>query len=317
LSRTSARALLLASATVLSCAVATGPATAKTSSAEKKQNTAIKKSASSIKKNTSAIKRGAKATRTADAKATTAAASAAKGIADAKAANDGVGAINTTVVPAALQALTDLKNGLLALKDGLTTAGAGLTKLATFTASDEYGIVEIGAGGTPIPGCFYETGNIPDNVQDAIVSGTCLVPNTVPALTAVNINAGIRSNESDGVAGGPAAGVAGIIAYAQTGVNTGAANAVTALGGGATVPTSLTTPPAVDIPLKSIPTSTSEPGFAFGRISSDKFVDLATSQFSGTPASPVFGDPATTPNRSVQFTIRFNDLTADAADPTA
>ena len=154
-----------------------------------------------------------------------------------------------------------------------------------------------------------------------MVSGTCLIPDAVPAGAAVHILAGIRSNESDGVAGGPAAGVAGIVAYTQTGAaasgnttNDGGVAVLTPLGGGAPAPSGANHPPAVDVPLKSAATSTTETGFPFGPISTDKFVDLATTQFTGTPATPAFGNNT---NRTIQFTVRFNDLTADANDPTA
>ena len=322
MSRITPRALALAAVSAVALAMVPGSASAATSKAEKRQNTAIKKAGSTAKKAGSTARKAGSTARKANARAAAAAASATKAINDAKTANNGVGAINTTVVPAALKALGDLRDGLLALKTGLEAAGAGLTRLGAFVQADEYGVVQIASGaapGTPIPGCFYQTGNIPDNVQDAIVSGTCLVPNSVPAGAEVRILAGIRSNESDGVAGGPAAGVAGIVAYTQAGVATAgpAAGAIFALGGGATVPAGAGLPPAIDIPLKSAPTSTTETSFPFAPISTDKLVDLAASQFSGTPASPVVGNPAATASRSIQFTVRFNDLTPDANDPTA
>ena len=311
LSRIPSRAVALAAVTAASFAVAS-PAAAATAPAEKRQNTAIKKSAAAAKTAGSTARKARLAARRADRKAAAAASSATTAINEAKKANDGVGTVNTVVVPAALKALTDLRDGLLALKDGLTTAGAGLTRLGAFVQADEYGVVAIasGASETPIPGCFYETGNIPDNLQGAIVTGTCIVPGAVPAGDTVRILAGIRSNENDGVAGPPAvaAGVAGIVAYTQSTTNFQAGGAVTTNGLGATVPAGPGLPP---------PTSTPETSFPFAPISTDKLVDIAETQFGGSPGARLFGATNPALARTITFTIRFNDLTADAANPTA
>lgn len=330
MSRITTRAVALATTAALSLTVAVGTADAKVSKPEKKQNTAIKKAQRTGSSAGRAAKKAGAAAKVADLKAGNAAANAGTAIANAKKANDGVDGINKNVVPAALKALTDLQAGLLALKDGLTTVGAGLTtvgsglqKLATFVGSDEYGIVQIGVGGTPIPGCFYETGNVPDNVQDAIVSGTCNIDaSNAAAGGTLNVLSAIRSNESDGVAGGAAAGVAGIVSYTQgiTQLGAGPASETTQGFGATKGNAALGGAPAVEIPLKSAPTSTTETRFPFGPISTDKLVDLATTAngFTGSPGAttvPAITDAGTL--RSIKFTIRFNDLTPDANDPTA
>ncbi len=322
MSRITPRALTLVSCTILSFGLAAGPAGAATSKAEKKQNAAIKKSASAAKTAAASAKRVGTAVKKADDKAGAAGKAAGTAIAEAKKANDGVGSINANVIPVALKALTDLRDGLLALKDGLTTAGAGLQKLAAFTAADEYGVVQIasGANSAPIPGCFYETGNIPDNVQDAMVTGTCIVPSGVAGGDALHVLAAVRSNESDGVAGPPAvaAGVAGIVALKVTSTNLGGGGAESTTHFGGTNPNAaLGGAPAVAIPLKSAPTSTTETGFPFGPISTDNFVDLIATSYAGGPGAPTFGPLGAGIQRFLEFTVRFNDLTADAADPTA
>ena len=324
LSRIPSRAVALAAVTAASFAVAS-PAAAATAPAEKRQNTAIKKSAAAAKTAGSTARKARLAARRADRKAAAAASSATTAINEAKKANDGVGTVNTVVVPAALKALTDLRDGLLALKDGLTTAGAGLTRLGAFVQADEYGVVAIasGASETPIPGCFYETGNIPDNLQGAIVTGTCIVPGSVGTGDALHVLAGIRSNESDGVVGPPAvdAGVAGIVALKQTttqftGPTPGAAS--NAYFGATTPNAALGGAPALSIPLKSAPTSTTETSFPFALISTDKTVDLIANSFTGQPTAPVFPAIGMGIVRTVEFTVRFSDLSTNAAaDPTS
>ena len=335
MSRITPRALALAVVSAVALAMVPGSASAATSKAEKRQNTAIKKSASAAKKaGSTARKAGSTArkagstARKADARAAAAAASATKAINDAKTANDeakkandGVGVLNTAVVPAALKALTDLRDGLLALKTGLEAAGAGLTRLGAFVQADEYGVVSISVAGTPVGGCFYETANIPDNVQDAIVSGTCNIPaNVASAGGSISVNAAIRSNESDGAASGPDAGVAGIVAFTATTATVGGASPVVT-GFGATGPNAaLGGAPAIGIALKSAPTSTTETSFPFATISTDNLVDLATTAngFAGSPGAATLLPASGAANlRAIEFTVRFNDLTPDANNPTA
>ena len=321
MSRITPRALALAVVSAVALAMVPGSASAATSKAEKRQNTAIKKSASAAKKAGSTARKAGSTARKANARAAAAAASATKAINDAKTANNGVGAINTTVVPAALKALGDLRDGLLALKTGLEAAGAGLTRLGAFVQADEYGVVSISVAGTPVGGCFYETANIPDNVQDAIVSGTCNIPaNVASAGGSISVNAAIRSNESDGAASGPDAGVAGIVAFTATTATVGGASPVVT-GFGATGPNAaLGGAPAIGIALKSAPTSTTETSFPFATISTDNLVDLATTAngFAGSPGAATLLPASGAANlRAIEFTVRFNDLTPDANNPTA
>ena len=315
MSRRSLRALVLALATIMCCALVAGSAQA-ASKTDKKQNSSIKKNRSNTKKATTAAKKARAEANKVDLRAFKALLVAVKATYD-------VAAINNNVVPAAIKGLTDLQNGLLALKAGLEQAGAGLGTLAALAQSDEYGVVSIAVGGTPLPGCFYETANIPDNLQDAMVAGTCNIPaNVAVGGGAISINAGIRSNESDGAATGEPAGVAGIVSYNLTQTSLGTVGTTTALGFGATgANAALGGAPAQAIQLKSPPTSTTETSFAFAPISTDNFVDLGTAAngFAGSGAPvlpPTTGAP--TYLRTIQFTVRFNDLSTNAAtDPTS
>lgn len=322
-----ARTIALTGVTVVACAASASPALAakaKPTKYDKTQNSAIKKVRTSASKAGTAAKK-------AQSSATAAGKSATQGVADAKRANDGLSAINAGV-PAIIDGLTQLKDGLTAagagltaLKTGLTQAAAGLTSLQTLATSTEYGFFQLASGSTApytlVPGCFYESSDIPDSAQDAIVSGTCLLPSGLAAGTPLHLLTGIRSYESDGVAASGsspavAAGNAGIVAYTQTA--TGCATTPCALlqGGGATSPTSATTPPAVDVPLKSPPTADPtgpDAGFPFSIISTDKTIDLFTTQFTGTPAAPLVAAAGNV----VTLTVRFTDLTASATDPSA
>lgn len=207
--------------------------------------------------------------------------------------------------------LTRAGEGLTALKGVLETQiGPGLTRLRDFVGADEYGIVQVTVGadnGTAIPGCFVESPDIPDNVQSAIVTASCIIPGTANPGDRINFLAGIRSNEDDGTGATKPAGVAGIVNYHQRGGNGDVA------GAGATTPAAAGQPPAVAIPDRSAMTSTTETGFPFQPISSDKLVNLSTTQFTGQPAAPTVAAAG----NIITFTIRFVDTSPDANNPKA
>jgi hypothetical protein len=281
---------------------------AKTSKPEQKQNSAIKKAAKSA---TSAGKTAKKA-----------ATDAKKGIADAKAAAgkaDGAqGTANAIVaqVPAVLDGLTKLAAGLQQAADGLTKIGNAL-------AAQEYGVVKVQLGDTDAPGAILTSGDIPDDSNAAVVSGTMLV--SVPAGASnvpVRLLAGVRSGEADGTGADNPVASAGIVTMSVTspvlpgGGNTGAPAGTpitSAPNGGAG------TPPVYPIANKAPRVDAAPNPFAFP---TDLAIDLtAPSRLQNlgggvnpfTVSNPTAGPIPVT----VTVTVRFNDLTASATDVTA
>ena len=179
----------------------------------------------------------------------------------------------SAAAPQLINGLVALRDGTLQLKTILETqvqpalirlrdeVGPGLKRLGDNYTADEYGIVQfalpdnsIGADdgdSAPdvIPGCFYESGNIPDNVQSAMVSGQCLIPANADPGAQILFLSGIHSNEDDGTGPANAAGVAGVVAYEQRATSGALA------GAGATTPDA-TIGPTVLIPTKSTMTPT-------------------------------------------------------------
>lgn len=230
----------------------------------------------------------------------------AKALGQASSAQGGVDGI-LGQVPQVFDGLTQLKDGLTQLKAGLTQAGEGLTGLKTYVTSDEYGFVQLVVGSTAIPGCFFQTADVPDNVQGAYLHGECQIPGSASPGDAIKLLAGVRSNEDDGTGATLPVASAGVTFYGQTAPSGAIA------GGGGTVPAAAGQPPLIGIPLRSAMTSTTEQSFPFGPISTDKTVDLLGSQFLGTPASPVVAAAG----NFVRFDVRFVDLSADPANPKA
>ncbi|MDQ3740399.1 MAG: hypothetical protein M3389_05570 [Actinomycetota bacterium] len=209
--------------------------------------------------------------------------------------------------------------GLVALEAGLKELAAGTQDLGDFVTADEYGIVQValdddalaGADGDTsldlVPGCFYESANIPDNAQGLTLSGQCRIPTTATPGSTIHFLTGVRSNENDGEDGADDdVGEAGIVWYEQRN-GTGDLQ-----GGGATVPAGAGQPPAVPVPLASEMTPANTP-FPFSVVPTDNLIDLSLSQFSGTPAAPTLAAAGNV----VSFTLRFTDLSADADDPEA
>jgi hypothetical protein len=200
---------------------------------------------------------------------------------------------------------------------GLLALEAGLRSLADFVTADEYGIMQVttsapgdpGGAQTAVPGCFYQTPNIPDNVQGAYMTGQCLMSG-VGAGRIIHFMAGVRSNENDGTPSRGPVAVAGVVAYEQMSAACAGTPCAILAGGGATGPNAgLGGAPAVPIPSRSQMTNTSETSFPFGPVSTDNLVNLTQdATFTGTPADPTqaaAGNP-------IRFTIRFVDISADA-----
>jgi hypothetical protein len=151
-------------------------------------------------------------------------------------------------VPAVLDALTKLK-------DGLTAAAAGLNSLKTLATSQEYGFGQLltSTGGPPTAeaGSFIETPDIPDTVQQAMTEQQFVAQHNGVLIVLY----GVRSNESDG-----------------TGASNPAANCkVTVTNKAGTTQTTAANPnfgglPFQPVPNKSAMTSTdpANAGFPFG-----------------------------------------------------
>ncbi len=204
------------------------------------------------------------------------------------------------------------------VKAGFGEVEAALTDIGDFLGASKYGIVQIAvpdnlasdpddanSAPDPVPGCFYVTENMSDEVQPATLAGNCALTGVDPGAQLLFL-AGIRSNENDGTGGTDPAGTAGIIAYEQR-------NATGSLvGGGATPVVSAQTGPTVPIPNESPVTNTAETSFPFGPVSTDQLVNIAdAATFQGTPDPPV----AAGTGNFIDFTMRFLDLSASADDP--
>lgn len=303
-------AAVAATSLALVAAPSAGAASAKKQARiDKAQNTAIKKVGKSA---TSAGKTAKKAAK-----------DATKGIADAKAAagkaDAAQGGVNTVLagVPAIL-------DGLKKLADGLTTAGAGLTKLGNAVAAAEYGTVKFQLGTTDVPGAVFNSSDIPDDANAAILSGTTIIPVPNGATNVpVRLLAGVRSGEADGTGADNPVASAGIVSLTVTAASPG-----TTVGGGnpglsdvplTSKPSGAGAPPVYPIPLKA-PRSDETPNpFSFPTDKAIDLTDAATLQAFAAAAAPfdVSNVSGSTGFVTATFTVRFNDLTASADDVTA
>jgi len=223
------------------------------------------------------------------------------------------------------QAFTDIEAGFTDVENGFIEVEGALTDIGDFLGSSKYGILQLAVednefGATDdadtspdaIPGCFYVTENMSDEVQPATLHGQCNTTGA-DAGTQLFFLAGIRDNENDGGSSTSPAGVAGIIAYDQR------ASDGTQVGAGGTSATASAFGPVVPIPTGSPVTSETEVTFPFGPISTDlpNMVsiadDLPADEWTGAPDPPV----VVTGGNIVSFTARFIDVTADAEDPQA
>jgi hypothetical protein len=315
------RQLITAAVTASSLALVAAPTAgaAKLSKHEKSQTTAIKKAQKTA---TSAGKAAKKAgTSASKAGKDAAAGAAAAKTADAKAvaAQGGVNAV--------LAQVPSVIDGLTKLAAGLTQAGDGLTKLGAAFAAQEYGVVKVQVDGVDAPGAILTSSDIPDDSNQAIVTGTVVVPVAQGATNApVTLLAGVRSGEADGTGIGNPVASAGLVSMtvagvAATGVSAGGGNpgltavpltsAPNAAAGGA---------PVYPIPNKAPRVDSTPNPFSFP---TDKAIDLtdpATLQnITGGGAGPITVTNAggTAAPAIVNVTVRFNDLTASASDVTA
>ncbi|MDX6729476.1 MAG: hypothetical protein QOK49_4281 [Baekduia sp.] len=291
-------------------AVPAADAATKISKTDKAQNTAIKKVSKTAKKAGSDAKKAGQA--------------ATKGIADAKAAagkaDSAQGGVNAVLsqVPAVL-------DGLTKLAAGLTSAGEGLTKIGNALAAQEYGVVKVQVGGVDQPGAILDSADIPDDSNAAIVTGTMLV--TIPAgatNTPITLLAGVRSGESDGTGAADPVASAGIVTMLVT------SPAGLPLGGG-------NAPPLAAVPITAAPNAAAGGAPVYPIPSKAPRVDATPNPFSlpsqfaidltdpsrlqnlgpGVGPYTVSNPTANAAPVVVTVTVRFNDLTASAADVTA
>jgi X-X-X-Leu-X-X-Gly heptad repeat protein len=326
MSRAPHRRLVAAAITAASLALVATPAAdaAKkkpVSKVDKKQNATIKKQGTAIKKVT-------KTAKSADKSAKSAGKSAAKGIADAKTATGKADAAQGTA-NAILGQVPSVLDGLTKLAAGLQQAADGLTKLAANAAAQEYGVVKVQVGGTDVPGAILTSGDIPDDANSAIVSGTMIVPVPAGATAApIRLLAGVRSGESDGTGTGDPVASAGIVTMsvasaAPAGIVIGGGN--TGLGTPQAPLTSAPNAAAAGAPVYPIPNKAprvdADPNpFTFP---SDLAIDLTDAStlynLSGAGVGPftVTNAAGSALPITVTVTVRFNDLTASATNVTA
>jgi hypothetical protein len=312
MSRVISRRFVTAAITASSLALVAAPAAdaKRPSKAERAQNTAIKKAAKDAKSAGKSAKSAAK--------------SAAKGIADAKTATGKAdaaqGGLNGIIaqIPAVIDGLTKLATGLQQAADGLTKLGAN-------AAAQEYGVVKVQLGTTDVDGAILDSGDIPDDSNAAIVSGTMLVkvPAGTPAVP-VRLLAGVRSGESDGTGATDPVASAGIVTMSvanPAGLPLSGGNGVVP----ATIP--ITSSPNADaggapvypIPNKAPRVDATPNPFSFP---SDLAIDLTDSTHLKNLGAGVGPFTVSNPSGSdgviiVSVTVRFNDLTASATDVTA
>jgi X-X-X-Leu-X-X-Gly heptad repeat protein len=298
------RQLFTAAVAASSLALVAAPtAGAKTSKPEQAQNTAIRKVTKTAKK---------------------AAKDATKGIADAKSASvkakgaqDGVNTV--------LAGVPQILDGLKKLADGLTAAAAGLTKLGDAFAAQEYGTVKLQLGTTDVPGAVFNSSDIPDDSNAAILTATAIVP--VPdgaANVPIRLLAGVRSGEADGTGPADPVASAGIVSMTATGQTT-----LTTVSGGNSPLTGVpitskanaaaSGAPVYPIPLKAPRADATPNPFSFPTEKAIDLTDATTLQNFGVTPGPftVSNSSGATGVVTVTFTVRFNDLTASATDVTA
>ena len=224
-------------------------------------------------------------------------------------------ALEKQVSPALTQLGDAVQNQIpAAIKDNVT-------KLA---GSNEYGVVLPTLGGTPITGAAPLTSsNIPDDANQAVLTGTVTVPlGPSAAATAVNLMAAIRSGESDGTGAANPAAWAGLVSMR---VADKTPNVTVGGGGPGGMPiTSAQNMPAPTSGLPVYPINTKSPlvdatpnplAFPTG---TGQNIDLTSNLATGF--NPITLATDATPGGGwavVEYTVRFVDLTASASDLTA
>jgi X-X-X-Leu-X-X-Gly heptad repeat protein len=288
------------------------------SKTDKTQNAAIRKQGTAIKKVTKTAASAGKSAKSAGK-------SAAQGVADAKAAAGKADAAQGTA-NAILGGVPQILDGLSKLATGLQQAADGLNKLAANAAAQEYGVVKVQINGVDAPGAILTSGDIPDDSNSAIVSGTMLVSVPLAATNQkITLLAGVRSGEADGTGPGDPVASAGIVTMSVADTTGG----LVSVGGGNGLPagapiTSAPNAAAGGAPVYPIPNkaprvdATPNP-FSFPSDLAIDLTDPATLQNFGAGVGPFTvtnSGPSALPV-TVTVTVRFNDLTASASDVTA
>lgn len=314
----------LTAVVVASCSLAlvgapAAGAKSKISKPERAQNTAIRK----------VTRTANSANRTAKSAKRSAAAGLAAATAAGKKADGAQGGVNTILagVPAITDGLTRLATGLQQAATGLTQLKDGLTTVGNALAAQEYGVVKVQIAGQDVPGAILTSPDIPDDSNQAVVTGTVLA--AVPGGTGntplpVTLLAGVRSGEADGT--GPAdpvasAGIVSMIVNNPTG--SGALTITGGTGNTASIPITSDAnsaaggAPVYPIPLKAPRVDATPNPFSFP---TDKAIDLTAQplalggqEYKVATLAPAGTDIPIT----ITFTVRFNDLTASPTDVTA
>jgi hypothetical protein len=292
---------------VLAMTLAATPASA-VSKPEKKQNKALKK----LDKRTKATNKRLKRLGSDLGKLT----------ADVKNAKNGLAAIQAAV-PTVVSSLTTLGDAAKQLQTGLVDLGGRFSKQVNGV---KYGFVQLyfdpeGDGfeaNDAMPGQLLTTADVPDDTNQATVSGTLLlsVPNGTTAKP-VALKAALRSGEKDGTGPSNPAGVAGLMTMTASII--GAAG-TTSIGGGnpgtnGTLP--LTSAPNATLgglPVYPIPNEAARAGAnptVFPDAQSIELTNPATLQtLTGAPGRFTVTNTSGGPAAAIfQVTARFNDLT--------
>lgn len=234
--------------------------------------------------------------------------------------------------PQLVSGLTQLRDGSLQLRDGLVAAGNGLKALqtaletrvgpgleaaGTAIRSTEYGIGQVLVGGSPLPGAFLVTPDVPDAAQQAQTSQEFVVPPGdagAPGSPAgpIDVVVGVRSAESDGTGPDNPAAACRVTIDGSDGSAPG--NPAQGIGNftSSTPNAALGGAPFYGIPTKSPQTSTADEnrGFPFGPKSDDVLVNLTTPDNSAGDATAVVAEP---------FSVNLSciDTSPSATDPSA
>lgn len=211
-------------------------------------------------------------------------------------------------------AATTITGALTTLGNGLTSLKSALTNVLTNT---EYGFIQLTAGGTPIPGCFFETPNLPANVNSADLSGSCLV--AAPSGT-LGANAGVRGVPDSANASTNGVAEAGISAVTVMSSNGTAITAAEVCANTAAPSGPFTGAAVIAIPTASPATGTGpDASFPFSQVPADNVVNLLGSQFGcATPT----GATGTLPTLSaltiaLEVSAHFNTANANGLNPSA
>jgi hypothetical protein len=309
---------------------------------DKKQNAAIKKTANRV----AAV---GKRTVVAEDALKKAGATLSQALVDIQANKDGLAGI-TAAVPTVISSLQQLGDGALALKAGLEQLAAGVTTLAAATtagfdavkaslAAQEWGQVMVFAdankdgiltSGEAIPQSILVTGDIPDDTNQAVISGgfdmgvpllwTAVGPPVNSDQVPLYLMAAVRSAEVDGTGAPDPVAAAGLVSMTVT----NSFNATVAGGTGPTTALAIASKPNAGLgglPLYNIPNKASRAGTQPLEFPLAQAIELSNPTILNDPGAGVNRFNVTNTNGvnpgavHIEYTVRFSDLTP--ASPNA